>query len=82
MAKIIKFIKTGGLLGILVDGNSFYAKYGKAQKLAHLCNVPTVPFAAYRQNGVGILEIGCNLTNMVKQRPLDYLWAYKSRIEQ
>ncbi|KPJ71497.1 hypothetical protein AMJ52_08500, partial [candidate division TA06 bacterium DG_78] len=49
VAKIIKFIKSGGLLGILVDGNSFYTKYGKVQKLAHLCNAPLVPFAAYRQ---------------------------------
>jgi lauroyl/myristoyl acyltransferase len=82
VVKIIKFIKSGGLLGILVDGNTFYTKYGKVQKLAHLCGVPLVPFVAYRHNGRGILEIGCNLTTRVKQRPSDYVWAYKSRANQ
>jgi lauroyl/myristoyl acyltransferase len=77
--KIIKFIKSGGLLGILIDGNDFYTKYGKVQKLAHLCDAPLVPFVAYRHNGRGILEIGCNLTKIIEQRPLDYVWAYKSR---
>lgn len=80
--KIVKFIQRGGLLGILVDGNSFYAKYDKVQKLARLCNVPSVPFAAYRHNGTGILEIGCNLVSLVKQRPSDYLWLYRSRSDQ
>ena len=77
--KIVKFIKAGGLFGILVDGDTFYAKYEKAQKLARICNVPLVPFAAYRKNDSGILEINCNLANLVKKRPLDYLWVYKSR---
>lgn len=78
--KIVKFIKSGGLLGILIDGNGFYTKYGKVQKLAHLCDAPLVPFVAYRHNGRGILEIGCNLTKVIEQRPLDYVWAYKSRV--
>ena len=77
--KIVNFIKSGGLLGMLVDGDTFYAKFEKAQKLARLCNVPLIPFAAYRKNGTGILDIGCNLDGLVEQRPLDYLWSYQSR---
>ncbi len=77
--KIVRFIKSGGLLGILVDGNTFYAKFKKAQKLARICNVPLIPFAAYQQNGQGILAIDCNLSQLVERNPLNYLWAYRSR---
>lgn len=77
--KIAHFLKSGGLLGILVDGNMFYSKFKKAQKLSHICNVPLVPFAAYRKNATGILEIACDLNELVKRRPFDYLWFYKSR---
>jgi len=77
--KIINFIKSGGLLGMLVDGNKFYSKFEKAQKLSRFCNVPLIPFAAYRKSGAGILEIGCDLDKLVEQRPLDYVWFYKSR---
>ncbi len=77
--KIVNFIKNGGLLGVLVDGNRFYSKFEKAQKLSHLCNVALVPFAAYRKKGIGILEIGCDLDEIVEQRPFDYVWFYKSR---
>ncbi len=77
--KIINFIKSGGLLGMLVDGNKFYSKFEKAQKLSRFCNVPLIPFAAYRKSGAGILEIGCDIDKLVEQRPLDYVWFYKSR---
>ncbi len=79
---LVRFIKRGGVLGMLVDGNTFYSKFSKAQKLAKLCKVPLVSFAAYRKNNAGILEIGCNLSEILKQRPLDYVWAYKSRGNQ
>lgn len=77
--KIVRFIKNGGLIGMLVDGNTFYAKYKKAERLAQLCGVPLVPFALYQENDKVILEINCNLENIVGQRPYDYLWFYKSR---
>ncbi len=77
--KIVHFIKSGGLLGMLVDGDTFYSKFKKAQRLSCLCNVPLVPFAAYRKNGKGVLEINCDLGKLVAQRPFDYMWFYKSR---
>jgi lauroyl/myristoyl acyltransferase len=77
--EIINFIKNCGVLGILVDGNTFYSKFEKAKKLSRICAVPLVPFATYRKNGTGVLEIGCNLDRVVKQRPYDYVWFYKSR---
>lgn len=77
--KIVRFLKRGGVIGILVDGNDLYAKFGKVQKLSRTCRVPLVPFAAYRQNGVGFLKIGCNLEKLVAERPYDYMWFYKSR---
>jgi len=79
--KMVRFVKDGGLLGMLVDGNTFYSKFEKAQKLSRLNNLPLVPFAAYRKNGTGILEINCDLEKRVKERPLDYMWFYRSRIE-
>jgi hypothetical protein len=78
--KIVTFIKNGGFLGILIDGNDLYTKYEKVQKLGRVCDAPLVPFVTYRDRGRGILEIGCNLTKIIRQRPLDYVWAYKSRV--
>lgn len=79
--KIVRFLKNGGILGVLVDGNHFYAKYSKMKKLSNLCGVPLVPFAAYRKNGNGVLYLGCDLDRIVTQRPLDYVWFYKSRTD-
>jgi hypothetical protein len=77
--KMIRFLKNGGVLGMLVDGGSFYSKFLNAQKLSRICNVPLVPFAAYREGNSGVLEINCDLDKLVKKRPLDYMWFYKSR---
>ncbi len=77
--EIVRFLKGGGIIGMLVDGNDFYSKFGKAQKLSYLCCVPLVPFVAYRKDGRGILKIGCNIDKFVKERPYDYIWFYKSR---
>jgi len=77
--KIIRFIKNSGSLGILVDGNTFYAKFEKVKRLGHICGVPVIPFAAYREHNQGILKIDCDLAMIVKKRPLDYMWFYKSR---
>lgn len=76
---IVRFLMSGGIFGMLVDGNTLRQKEGKARKLAAICRVPLVPFAAYRCQGQGILEIGCDLANIIGARPLDYLWAYRSR---
>ena len=77
--KIVRFLGKGGILGVLIDGNRLYSKIGKIEKLGKLCRVPLIPFAAYRQNGEGVLEIGCNLDELIARRPLDYIWFYKSR---
>lgn len=77
--EIARFLKSGGIFGMLVDGNTFHQKEGKARRLAALCRVPLVPFAAYRARGQGTLEIGCDLARLIEARPLDYLWAYRSR---
>lgn len=77
--KIVRFIKSGGIFGVLVDGNTFYAKFEKVRKLASLCNVPLIPFAAYQRCNKGILEIGVDLKQLVMRYPYHYLWFYKSR---
>ncbi len=76
---IARFLRGGGVFGMLVDGNTFFQKYMKADKLARVCKVPLVPFTAYRDQGQGYLRIGGDLMQMVSARPLDYLWAYRSR---
>jgi lauroyl/myristoyl acyltransferase len=76
---IVRFIKSGGIFGMLVDGNTFFQKYAKAKKLAQLCKVPLVPFAAYRRGKRGVLNIGCDLPGLVRAMPLEYMWFYKSR---
>jgi len=77
--RMVRFLKRGGVIGILVDGNDFYSKFRKVQKLSSACHVPLVPFAAYRQNGEGILKIGCKLEKILAERPYDYMWFYRSR---
>ncbi len=76
---IVRFLKSGGVFGVLVDGNSLYQKHAKAKRLAEFCKVPLVPFAAYRRAPKGVLRIGCDLPNVVRSRPLDYMWFYRSR---
>lgn len=77
--EIVRFIKSGGIFGMLVDGNTFFQKYTKAKKLAQLCKVPLVPFAAYRKGNGGVLNIDCDLPGLVRAMPLEYMWFYKSR---
>ncbi|UCG92829.1 MAG: hypothetical protein JSV97_03730 [candidate division WOR-3 bacterium] len=77
--RIINFVRSGGLLGVLVDGDMFYSKFEKIKKLGRLCHVPVIPFAAYRSGKTGILTIGCSIDAVVETRPLDYLWFYRSR---
>ena len=76
---IVRFLRAGGVFGMLVDGNDFFQKYDKARKLAKLCGVPLVPFAAYRQAGSGSLHVGCDIPALVRAMPLDYVWFYRSR---
>ena len=77
--KMVRFLKKGGILGVLIDGDSLYAKRPPVMKLSRISRAPLVPFAAYTKNGRGILHIGCDLDMLVKERPLDYVWFYKSR---
>jgi lauroyl/myristoyl acyltransferase len=77
--EIVRFLQSGGVFGMLVDGNTFFQKHDKARKLAELCQVPLIPFAAYRQREKGFLRIGCDIPALVKAMPLDYVWFYKSR---
>jgi len=77
--EISRFLRSGGLFGMLVDGNTFFQKFDKAERLAQICRVPLVPFAAYQERGRGMLSIGCDIPMLVKTRPLDYVWFYRSR---
>jgi lauroyl/myristoyl acyltransferase len=77
--EIVRFLQSGGVFGMLVDGNTFFQKHDKARKLAELCQVPLIPFAAYRQREKGFLRIGCDIPALVRTMPLDYVWFYKSR---
>lgn len=77
--RIARFVRAGGLFGMLIDGNGRYDKLPKAAKLARLCNVPLVPFAVYRDRDRGILDFNCNLDRLLASRPQDYLWFYRSR---
>ncbi|MBN2620708.1 hypothetical protein JXB22_06405 [candidate division WOR-3 bacterium] len=77
--RIVRFLQRGGILGVLVDGNQFYSKMAKIQKLGRMCRTSVIPFAAYRGNGEGIVHIGCDLDRLVHDRPLDYMWFYRSR---
>jgi hypothetical protein len=80
--RMIRFAKAGGLVAMLVDGDELYSKFHNAKKISTLCRLPLVPFAAYRTRGEGILKIGCDLDQLVKQRPMDYMWFYRSRRER
>jgi lauroyl/myristoyl acyltransferase len=77
--QIVRFVKSGGVFGMLVDGNSYFQKHGRAKKLADLCEVPLVPFAAYRSGKRTVLRIGCDIQDMVRAMPNDYVWFYRSR---
>ncbi|MGQ9464365.1 MAG: hypothetical protein ACUVQ3_06210 [bacterium] len=77
--RIVKFIKNGGIFAVLVDGNGFFSKYKKIEKLARLCQVPLIPFAVYCEAKTTIMKMGCNLEELVRNRPHDYWWFYKSR---
>jgi hypothetical protein len=77
--KIVRFLKKGGIFAALVDGDTLYAKLKKIEKLSKLCHVPLHPFALYYDGANYIMEIGCNIDGVLKHRPFDYWWFYKSR---
>ncbi len=77
--RIIGFVRNGGIFAALVDGDTLYAKFKKIEKLAHLCKVQLIPFAVYQDKEATIMEMGCNLEHLIKQRPNDYWWFYRSR---
>ncbi len=76
---IVEFLRAGGLFAVLVDGNDLYSKFEPIRKLSRLCAVPLIPFAAYQDRGRGLVRIGSDLDRLVRDRPCDYLWAYRSR---
>jgi lauroyl/myristoyl acyltransferase len=76
---IVEFIKNGGIFAMLVDGSDLFSKFSKARKLAALCRVPLIPFAIYRRDGRGILDINCDLETLIARWPHDYAWFYRSR---
>jgi len=76
---IVEFVRNGGVFAMLVDGSSFFSKFHKAQKLAAVCHVPLIPFAMYRRDGRGVLDINCDLETLIARRPHDYAWFYRSR---
>lgn len=76
---IVRFLKNGGIFATLVDGNTIYAKFNKIVKLAHLCRVPLIPFVVYYDKETAIMQLNCDLEQILKQRPYDYWWFYKSR---
>jgi len=76
---IVRFLKQGGILGVLVDGCNRYSKLTKIEKLARVSNVPLIPFAAYRKNGYGVVHIGCDLDRLMQRNPMEYMWFYRSR---
>jgi len=77
--KIVRFLRTGGIFGALVDGDSLYAKFEGIQRLGKLCGLPLVPFAVYRDKDRSVLDLDCDLDRLLNERPYDYLWAYRSR---
>ncbi|MEO0189542.1 MAG: hypothetical protein ABIL18_01025 [candidate division WOR-3 bacterium] len=77
--KIVKFVKEGGIFSALVDGNKPYSKLKKIERLGRICSVPVVPFVVYYDGRNSIMNINCNLDKLLKQRPFDYWWFYKSR---
>jgi lauroyl/myristoyl acyltransferase len=76
---IIEFIRNGGIFAMLVDGSNLFSKFSKAQKLAALCRVPLIPFAMYRRDGRGVLDVNCDLETLINRQPDDYAWFYRSR---
>ncbi len=77
--KIVNFVKNGGIFAALVDGDTFYDKYEKIERIACLCKVPLIPFVVYYEKGKVIMQMGCNPENMVKSMPEHYWWFYRSR---
>ena len=77
--KIARFLRSGGVFGVLVDGDMPYGKFDPVRRLGRLCGVPLVSFAVYREKGRSILDLGCDLNRLLRERPYEYLWAYRSR---
>jgi lauroyl/myristoyl acyltransferase len=77
--RIIRFVRDGGVFAALVDGDTLYSKFKKIERLAHLCKVQLIPFAVYQDRETTIMEMGCNLEHLIRQRPNDYWWFYRSR---
>jgi lauroyl/myristoyl acyltransferase len=77
--KIIDFLKNGGILGMLVDGNDLDSRYETAERISRLAGVPMMPFIAHRNDGGACLKINCGFEKVIDKRPWDYMWFYRSR---
>lgn len=80
--RMIKFMKAGGIVGGLVDGETFDQKFGGFQLLSRKFRLPIVPVIGYVDNRKLRIFIGRELEQVVRCSPENYFWFYSSRLPE
>lgn len=76
---MVRFLQSGGVIAMLVDGNRLDAKLPAARRLARIARCPLMPFAARLEGARGVLALNVDLDKLMGEHAHDYLWFYRSR---
>jgi len=77
MLKIKKFLKGGGMVGMMMDGNTLWARLEKARRLASVLKVKLRSGIILPINGQIYLITGdINFEEVVREYPEHYAWFY------
>ena len=77
--RMIEFIKSGGTVGALIDGDTFDQKYSILRRIIERFNLHVVPVFGYLKSGKMHVFVGHPLQNALRYSPEDYFWFYLSR---
>ncbi len=77
--RMIKFIKSGGIVGALIDGETYNQKFEGLERLSRKFKLPIIPIGGYLKNGKLRVKVDTDLNKLVRYSPENYFWFYSSR---
>ncbi len=76
--RMIEFIRSGGTVGALIDGDTFDQKYPVLKRIIDRFGFRVVPVFGYLKHGKMHVFVGHPLTDALRYSPENYFWFYAS----